>query len=179
MASEKKYTNTVKVTGLSPTEASPLDDRLLIIDMGNMPEHNDLITYYEDMVVVEANTQKRYAWVESDFGLLPQSYTYSKYTVDISGINYAGRSFNFVLVDDISIFDINVPVGTLRFTIPMEYIPFKLHKNLGAAQISMKSSLSSFTEIEFPASIKEVLDGIEMTIRPATTQLETLKITIS
>ena len=177
--SEKKYNNAVKVTGLSPTEASPIDDRLVIIDVGSLPDHDDLITYYEDMVVLEAITKKRYVWIESSFGLLSQGHTYPSYAVDINGINYANRTFNFVLVDDINIIEEVLSVGDLRFTIPMRDIPFKLHSDLDAAQVVMKSSLTGFSEIEFPATVKGVSGGIEVSIAPAAAQNETLKITIS
>jgi hypothetical protein len=93
-----KYINKTNAAGIHITEASPVDDRLIIsteqeiailVNKEPMPS-----VMYDGMVV----TLQKNVWLESQQGLMATGYTYPEWYDDIQGQNYAGKLYNFVLL---------------------------------------------------------------------------------
>lgn len=78
---------------------TPIDDRLIfntfaeLIDLG--ASNFEAFRYYEGMKVYVVETEQEYVWKESSTGALVSSITYPA-NIIANGIDYSGRSFNFV-----------------------------------------------------------------------------------
>jgi hypothetical protein len=81
---------------------TPVDDRLVFSNIADLQDlgvgNQNVFRYYEGMVAWVISEQKIFVWIESTTGFLTSSYTYPSDTV-ANGINYGGRSFNFIDVN--------------------------------------------------------------------------------
>lgn len=182
---DKKYNNGVAVTGLSPTEASPLDDRLLYTNVselignsGDMPDN--VSAFYEDMVITLSKSGHKYIWVESDYGLLDIGYTYPDFLTDLYGVDYGGKTYNFILFNSISRIEKQYLDGaSTGIFVENRWLPYGVLKSKDHASVVMKSSKTGFTEIEHPDHIEVVPEGINIILDPRPAINEIFKLTIS
>lgn len=96
------YTNKKTLAaGFQINSQSPMDDRLVFDTLANLQDlgtgNREAYRYFEGITVFCLEDNKMYAWLESATGLLPTSFTYPADSIGF-GIDYSGRSFNFVEV---------------------------------------------------------------------------------
>jgi hypothetical protein len=89
--------------GFKVTSQTSIDDRLVFRREGDLtdlgPGNLKAYTYYEGMVVICISAlNKMYVWKESPTGFIPGGFTYPA-NIIANGINYSGRTFNFVEID--------------------------------------------------------------------------------
>lgn len=95
-----KYDNTRElIEGWQVNSQSPIDDRLIFADLADLQDLGtsdvNAYRYFEGMVVHILSTQKSYMWSEASSGALTTGFTYPA-NVTSKGVNYGGRTFNFV-----------------------------------------------------------------------------------
>lgn len=179
-----KYENKTNAAGIHITEASPVDDRLII---ATEAEVSVLVNkepipsvMYDSMVVQFSDTKKNYIWVESDKGLMATGYTYPIWYDDIQGQNYAGKLYNFVLYDKVCKIDtVFTDVGSRGILIPKSKLPYHILKDIESATVTMKSSVTGFTEMEYPDYTEATTDGLLIILDPKPALNEAFKITIT
>lgn len=186
----KQYTNSTKTSGIQVIEATPIDDRLHVaseqalievFDDDVSPEDNEYISVlYDGMVVKSRSSRISYIWVESDYGLLPNGYTYPPYATDIAGQNYANKTYNFMIYDStVKLTKIFDDVDMVGIFVSNSELPYKVFKDKLSANIVLKSSTTGFLELEFPDKIEETAYGINIILDPKPEISETFKIIIS
>jgi len=91
----------VLAEGWHITSQTPSDDRLVFSDVSDLTSlgagDQNAYRYYEGMRVWVIDVRKEYEWRESATGAMGTSFTYPSGVIS-NGINYGGRSFNFVEV---------------------------------------------------------------------------------
>jgi hypothetical protein len=176
-----KYINKTNAAGIHITEASPLDDRTqlkteaeiaVMINKEPMPN-----VMFDGMVVTFSDTKKSYIWTESQQGLMATGYTYPAWYDDIQGQNYAGKLYNFVLFDKVCKIELRYMTGE-GILIPLSKLPFHILKDMDSASVTMKSSSSSYRELEFPDSVVNTALGLLIILDPKPEINEVFKITI-
>jgi hypothetical protein len=177
-----KYTNKTNAAGIHITEASPVDDRVLIkteaeisalVNKEPMPN-----IMYDGMVVQFMDTKRSFIWMESAQGLMATGYTYPVWYDDIQGHNYAGKVYNFVLYDKVCKHDITYTSGD-GLLVPKSKLPVHILRDMANATVVMKSSSSAFREIEFPDYVEETAQGLLIILDPKPAVNEMFKLTIS
>jgi hypothetical protein len=96
-----KYINKTNAAGIHITEASPVDDRLIISteqEIAILVNKEPMPSVMYDGMVVTLQIQRTFIWLESQQGLMATGYTYPEWYDDIQGQNYAGKLYNFVLL---------------------------------------------------------------------------------
>ena len=87
--------------GLHVGSQTPIDDRLVVQDISDLTDlgaSNGIVyRYYEGMRIWVINEREEYEWKESSTGVLSTSFTYPL-NIIANGVDYSGRSFNFVRV---------------------------------------------------------------------------------
>jgi len=174
-----KYNNAIPVTGFRPTEASPLDDRDVMLDSAILDPAN-VLKYYEDMVVRISNTNKKYIWAESNHGLFNTGHTYPSYATDINGINYANKTFNFVVFDEVIKLESKLQnTSDIGLFIPFRDLSLEMIKDPSDITVTLKSDTTQFKEIEHPDRIEVVGSGIYVILDPKPSFNEIFKLTIT
>lgn len=179
----RKFINGTNAAGLHITEASPIDDRLEVTLESNISALSNVEPMpnimYDGMVIKCGDTGKSYIWVESDFGLMVDGFTYPVWYEDIQGHDYAGKKYNFVLFDATNKVEILYDNPSISgILVPNNKIPYRLIDNKEDVCITLKSQSSSFEEVEFPDKIEVTPDGIFIRFDPAPNPPELFKITI-
>jgi len=181
----KQYENIIRTAALQITEARPVDDRIdvisetVVVEAFTAPfteKENDFrAVLYDNMVIKSLSSGMSYEWTESDYGLLSVSYTYPVYDPD-----YGSKSYNFVIFDKVVKLDVIYSnSGLPGFQIDNSLLPYSVLFNKDSAQAILKSSASSYIEVEHPDKIEINNDGILIVLDPAPTISEQFKITIS
>jgi hypothetical protein len=78
-------------------------------------------------------------------------FTYAWYD-DIQGQNYAGKLYNFVLFDKVCKIELRYMTGKVSLFLLASCL-FTFKKRYGWSSVTMKSSSSSYRELEFPDSV--------------------------
>jgi hypothetical protein len=94
-----KYINKTNAAGIHITEASPVDDRLIISteqEIAILVNKEPMPSVMYDGMVVTLQIPKN-VWLESQQGLMATGYTYPGGMI-YQGQNYAGKLYNFVLL---------------------------------------------------------------------------------
>lgn len=190
MAIVKQYTNTTYTSGIQVTEATPVDDRILIqseeillnVFTGDLTvEEQALISVLYDGLIIQVKDNRReYVWTESLYGLIPGGYTYPSYMNGIYEQDYGDKTYNLVVFDrinkiDITYSDINVD----GLFIATSLLPFHVMRDMASANVVLKSSSSSFAEIEYPDRIEVLPTGLMVILDPKPNITEVFKITVS
>lgn len=178
-----KYNNSTRVSGVHPIEATPLDDRLYVSTEAEIRAMSGVEPFptvmYDGMVVQFADTRRKYIWIESPAGLMPVGHTYPVWYDDIYGHNYANKTYNFVLYDDILKTTLTFSSSALPgLKIPASMLPYKILRDMGSANVMLKSSATSYTRTEFPDSITFDATGILIILDPKPLVGEIFKITL-
>lgn len=107
-----KITNKKTLTeGWSVGSQTPIDDRLVfdtlvtLADLGTSSVN--AYRYYEGMVVSLLEDSSLYMWMESPTGVLTTGFTYPS-NIIVNGVNYSGRTFNFVNITSVPVEDSNL-----------------------------------------------------------------------
>lgn len=178
-----KYKNSTIVSGVHVVEATPLDDRLYIkteAEISALSGVEPLPTImFDGMVVQFADTRRNFIWIESPSGLMPVGYTYPVWYDDIYGQNYANKTYNFVLYDEILKTTMTFSSSALPgLKIPASLLPYNVLKDMGSANVMLKSSATGYTRTEFPNSLTYDATGILIVFDPKPLVGETFKITL-
>lgn len=177
-----KYINKTNAAGIHITEASPVDDRLqikteaeiaVLVNKEPMPS-----VMYDGMVVSFGDTKRSFIWVEAAQGLMETGFTYPDWYDDIQGQNYANKTFNFVLLDKVCKIEVTFNGGDGLF-IPKNKLPFHILEDMDSAFVTMKSSTTSFKELEFPDRVDALAQGLMIILDPKPALNEHFKITIT
>ena len=178
-----KYNNPTTASGIHVTEASPIDDRYLVNTEAEVAALSNVEPFpsvmYDGMIVQFADTRRLFMWIESNYGLMTEGYTYPEWYDDIQGQDYGNKLYNFVLIDKVSKVD-------MTFTdalddgifIPIKDIPYHIVQDFLAATVTFKSSSSSYLEQEYPDSLVASVEGLTIILDPKPTVGESFKITI-
>lgn len=186
----KQYNNNTRTSGITVTEPTPIDDRLLVHDedalrdtfTGAVTEEEQamIATLYDGLVIQVKENRREYVWTESAFGLLATGYTYPAYANGIYGQDYGGKTYNFVIFDKVAKVDYTFQDITADgIFISKDLLPFHVIKNMTSAVITLKSSSSNFEELEYPDLIKDLSGGLMLILDPKPALSEVFKITIS
>lgn len=178
-----KYINSTNAAGIHITEASPIDDRYFINTEAEIAVLSNVeplpSIMYDGMLVQFADTRRKFMWLESDYGLMTEGYTYPEWYDDIQGQDYANKLYNFVLADSVNkvtvVYSDNADAGLL---VPVEELPYSVARDFDSAIISFRSDDTGYTEIEYPDRIEETSGGIMIILDPKPSIGETFKITI-
>jgi hypothetical protein len=178
------YNNKTNAAGIHITEASPIDDRKYIETEAEIAVLENIEPFpsimYNGMVVQITENRKEYIWVESSIGLMAVGYTYPEYMDDIQGQNYANKTYNLVLYDRVSKVSVTFTnVNDAGLFIANKYLPQHILNDKESAQVMLKSSESSYEEIEWPDKIVVDTTGITVILDPKPIVSENFKVTIS
>jgi hypothetical protein len=178
-----KYINKTNAAGIHLTEASPIDDRSYIkteaevaslVNKEFMPS-----VMYDGMIVQFADTRRSFIWVEAQQGLMATGYTYPDWYDDIQGQNYAGKLYNFVLYDTVCKIEIKYTnANALGILVPIRKLPYHILKDMDSACVTMKSSATSYRQVEYPDQVHATPEGLLIILDPKPALQETFKITI-
>lgn len=179
-----KYTNETRAAGVHITEASPIDDRLYISTeeevavLENVEPLPNIM--YDGMIVHFSDTGKNYIWTESVYGLMLSGFLYPDWYDDIQGQNYAGKRYNFVLYDTVAKLTIEYDnIGDPGIFVPKGKLPYNVVQDMDNSSVSFKSSVTDYTEMEFPDRVEVLPQGLMIILDPKPALTETFKITIS
>jgi hypothetical protein len=178
-----KYINKTNAAGIHITEASPIDDRshvrteaeiAALVNREPMPS-----VMYDGMVVQFADTRRSFIWVEAAQGLMATGYTYPEWCDDIQGQNYAGKLYNFVLYDMVCKIELSYTnANAAGILVPIKKLPYHILKDMDSACVTMKSSASSYRQVEYPDQVQATAEGLLIILDPKPSLQETFKITI-
>lgn len=181
----KLFKNNISTGGLTITEATPIDDRLIVLDEATIidvfsapyttAENDFRAVLYDGMVIKSAATENSYVWKESSTGLLGIGYTYPDYDQD-----YGGKTYNFVRKDRVIVIEktyVNASIPGLD--IPDSVLPYSVLQNKEAANVVFKSDGSGFLELEYPDRVEVTATGIMIILDPLPFISEQFKIIIS
>jgi hypothetical protein len=190
MGEARKYNNTVSTPGLSIVTRAPIDDRsvvdtLQILEdlLGTPTPTEEQISFlgglYEGHIVTVVENSREYIWKESAYGIMPIGYTYPVYMTNEETVNYANKVFNFVLKNGPVVYIASIAtLGDNYIEVPNRELSTGILDDKLSVNVMMKSSLTSYTEMELPDSIQSTATGIKIIFDPAPGIGEVLKITI-
>ena len=181
-----KYNNPTKAAGVHVTEAAPLDDRTILIseeDVAALAGVEPMPSVmYDGMVIMFADTRRKFIWVESFYGLMQTGYTYPDWADDISGHNYAGKTYNLVLFEDISTYTAVYAIGNASGSVqvPFGRLTYRQLQDIeNITSITVTSSSTGHTEMEIPDHWSAGPSGnLDIIFTPPPTIGEVFKITI-
>lgn len=181
---DPKYLNKTNAAGIHITEAAPMDDRMFVNTLASLEALSGVEPFagimYDGLVIQVADNRKEYIWIESSSGLMAVGYTYPEYLDDVQGQDYANKTYNLVLYDKVNkislTFEDEADEGLF---IANKELPYHILDDKGLAQVTLKSSSSSFEEIEFPDRVVASTEGITIILDPKPSISESFKITIS
>jgi hypothetical protein len=180
-----KFRNTTRAAGVHVTEASPLDDRGYVTTEAEVAALSGVepmpMVMYDGMVVQFSDTRREFIWVESSVGLMPVGFTYPDWYDNIQGVNYAGKTYNFLLFDKVSNVTVTYNTGDVGLAIKNKDIPYHILKSSinSIAQVTMRSNVTDYKELEFPDSVVNTPSGLTVILDPVPANGETFNITIS
>jgi hypothetical protein len=181
-----KYNNPTKAAGVHVTEAAPLDDRSILLSEEDTAALSGVepmpSVMYDGMVVTFADTRRKFIWVESLYGLMAVGFTYPEWADDISGHNYAGKTYNLVLFDDYATYTAVYAVGNSSGSVqvPFGKLTYRQLQDMeNITNITVTSSLTGHTETEIPDSWSVGAAGnLDIIFTPPPVIGEVFKITI-
>lgn len=178
-----KYNNPTNASGIHITEASPIDDRYFIKTEAEVASLSNVepmpSVMYDGMLVQFSDTRRVFTWIESDYGLMTEGYTYPEWYDDIQGQDYGNKLYNFVLADKVAKIEITYTDALdAGLFIPIVDIPYHIVQDMPAATVTLKSSITSYLEQEYPDSILPSANGITVILDPKPAIGEIFKVTI-
>lgn len=186
----KQYNNNTKTSGITVTEPTPIDDRMLVHSEDVLtdtftgtvtPEEQAVIaTLHDGLIVQIKNNRREYVWTESAFGLLDTGYTYPPYANGIYGQDYGDKTYNFVVFDRTNKIDYTfLDITADGIFISKDFLPYHIINNMSSAIVTLKSSTTNFEELEYPDKIKVLSGGLMLILDPKPVISEVFKITVS
>lgn len=178
-----KYNNPTNASGIHITEASPIDDRYFIPTEAEVSALSNVEVFpsvmYDGLIVQFADTRREFIWIESDYGLMVEGYTYPEWYDDIQGQDYGNKLYNFVLFDKVSKVTVTyTDILDAGLFVPILDLPYPIAQDMTSAEVTFKASTSSYLEQEYPDSLITSADGITVILDPKPAIGETFKITI-
>ncbi len=110
-------------TGLKITSQIPLDVKKYVKDEDTLAylgvDDNLAYTYHDQLEVLCLAEKKIYQWREvqsgeENTGLIPLDFTYPLGLLDVYGINYSGKKYNFFLKEYITVENINENINIIN-----------------------------------------------------------------
>ena len=174
MALTRQYLNRTNSIGVRVTEATPMDDRqyavseeaIVAATMGNIELYPGVM--YDGLDITAKDTGRRFIWRESEYGLLAVGYTYPVYFNDIQGQDYAGKTFNLVIVDTTNKLNMDYDAGEAPtgLKIPKGKLPLHILQDPYSVNITVRSSDDAYMSNQYPDHIEVLTDDILVVFDP-------------
>lgn len=94
-----KIVNSQETFGWKVKDARPIDDRQMFVTKQDLIDYTAPMytTLYDGLVVHVDENDTYYKWVENQYGLLPLPFGYKSYDVNLGGLDYSNKEYNWVV----------------------------------------------------------------------------------
>lgn len=151
-----KINNIGKITGFKVTEPRPVDDRMFfskISDVEDFVNTSDVTALHDGLRTRVDETGLYYIWMESDIGLLDNSFPYDDSMLPeySAGFDYRNKKYNFVI--DSPVVEISKTMNGVDdfISIHKRYVPGHV-LSASLAEVILKEEGDS--EITYPHSVE-------------------------
>lgn len=181
-----QYKNNINSTGLSISDAAPIDDReyfasLITLEAAVLDAAGGFVyRLFDGFIANMKDTKYRYIWEESDFGALAVGHTYPSYADNINGQNYANKTYNFVLYEPSARYTLKYSdASAAGIVISKNLLPYHALKDPASITAVFRSDQDAYKEQQYPSHIDVSADSITIVMDPLPVHNEMFKIILT